>query len=52
LFHRNEEFYTDIATNVQIHTREIINERNEILRRLEEIERAEQQVGSVLVNVK
>ena len=44
LFHRNEEFYNDIATSVQTHTKEILKEKNEILRRLEEIEGAEQQV--------
>ena len=41
---RNEEFYNDIATNVKIHTEEILNERNEILQRLEDIEGAKQQV--------
>ncbi|XP_065889777.1 uncharacterized protein [Dysidea avara] len=39
----NEEFYNDIATNVKIHTEEILNERNEILQRLEDIEGAKQQ---------
>jgi len=50
LSHRNEELYTDIATSVQFHTKEILRERDEILQRLEEIERAEQLVRSVHVN--
>ncbi|XP_065889775.1 uncharacterized protein [Dysidea avara] len=42
----NEEFYNDIATSVQIHTEEILNERNEILQRLEEIKGAQQQCST------
>ncbi|XP_065889776.1 uncharacterized protein [Dysidea avara] len=42
----NEEFYNDIATSVQTHTKEILKEKNEILRRLEEIEGAEQQYST------
>ncbi|XP_065890947.1 uncharacterized protein [Dysidea avara] len=43
---QNEEFYNDIETSVQIHAEEILNERNEILQRLEEIKGAEQQCST------
>ena len=42
--YRNEEFYTDIATTIDASTKEILDERNEVLRQLEEIEEAQKQV--------
>lgn len=42
--YRNEEFYTDIATTIDTCTKEILDERNEVLRQLEEIEEAQKQV--------
>ena len=38
IFYSNEETYYDIATAIEIQTREILKEREEILQRLEDIE--------------
>ena len=41
---RNEKIYNDIAATVDTYTKEILEERSEVLRRLEEIEEVEKQV--------